>query len=92
MKTFVKNPKKTKDEDSEFKVGKVLEGARKYRERRFKPTSVLLDEETTQKLKKIAQEKGIPYQVLMRSFILEGIGRLEKDKRAGETLDHTKKF
>lgn len=83
MKTFVKNPKKIKDEDSEFEVDKVLEGARKYRERRLKPTSVSLDEETTHKLKEIAQEKGIPYQVLMRSFILEGIRRLEEDKKAG---------
>ena len=83
MKTFVKNPKNKSDEDSEFEVDKVSKGARKYRERRLKPTSVSLDEDTTHKLKKIAQEKGIPYQVLMRSFILEGIRRLEEDKKAG---------
>jgi hypothetical protein len=92
MKTFVKNPKKIKDEESEFEGDKVLEGARKYRERRLKPTSVSLDEETTHKLKEIAQEKGIPCQVLMRSFILEGIRQLEKDKRAGGSLDRTKKY
>lgn len=83
MKTFVKNPKNKANEDSEFEVDKVLKGARKYRGRRLKPISVSLDIDTTHKLKEIAQERGIPYQVLMRSFILEGIRRLEEDKKAG---------
>jgi predicted DNA binding CopG/RHH family protein len=44
-----------------------------------KPTSVALDEETIVELKKIAEKRGIPYQVLMRSYIIEG---LRKDKKS----------
>ena len=29
-------------------------------------------------IKRIAKEKGIPYQVLMRSFIFEGLANLKK--------------
>ena len=82
MKRYVKNPKDA-PQDSEFELEKVIEGARKIRERRLYPTSVALDEQTTRKLKEVAEEKGIPYQVLMRSFILEGLRRLEEDKKVG---------
>lgn len=83
MKTFVKNSDEKMYEEVEFEKEKVLEDARKYRERKLKPTSVSLDEGTTQKLKALAEEKGIPYQVLMRSFIIEGIRRIEDEKKAG---------
>lgn len=38
-----------------------------------RPTSIALEEETIDELKGLAEQKGIPYQVLMRSFILEGL-------------------
>ncbi len=41
------------------------------------PTSVSLPPEIVEELKMIAEKKGIPYQVLMRSFILEGLQRLK---------------
>lgn len=47
--------------------------------RRKMPTSVSLAPEVVEELKAIAAQRGIPYQVLMRSFILEG---LEKWKKA----------
>jgi predicted DNA binding CopG/RHH family protein len=42
------------------------------------PTSVSLPPEVVDELKAIAAKKGIPYQVLMRSFIIEGLDNLKK--------------
>jgi len=42
------------------------------------PTSVSLPPEIVEELKKVATKKGIPYQVLMRSFIIEGLQRLKE--------------
>lgn len=44
------------------------------------PTSVALDPELIAELKAEAKARGVPYQVLMRMFIIEGFKRL---KRAG---------
>lgn len=46
--------------------------------RRKMPTSVTLSPDVVAELKKIAEKKGIPYQVLMRSFIIEGLENLKK--------------
>lgn len=45
--------------------------------RRKMPTSISLSPEVVEELKMLAQKKGIPYQVLMRSFIMEGLERLK---------------
>ncbi len=42
------------------------------------PTSVSLPPEVVEELKEVAQKKGIPYQVLMRSFIIEGLDKMKK--------------
>jgi predicted DNA binding CopG/RHH family protein len=42
------------------------------------PTSVALDPRLVTELKKAAQERGIPYQVLMRMFIIDGFERMKK--------------
>ncbi len=42
------------------------------------PTSVALDPKFVSDLKKEAQQRGIPYQVLMRMFIIEGFQRMKK--------------
>jgi predicted DNA binding CopG/RHH family protein len=52
--------------------------ARREMQAKKKPTSVALDEKTINDLKALAADKGIPYQVLMRSYIIEGI---KKDKK-----------
>jgi predicted DNA binding CopG/RHH family protein len=62
----------------EFEVEKSL-AAREEMRAKKRPTSVALDEKTINELKALAELKGIPYQVLMRSYILEGI---RKDKKA----------
>lgn len=46
--------------------------------RRKMPTSISLPPEVVDELKSIAKEKGIPYQVLMRSLIFEGLANLKK--------------
>lgn len=58
---------------SQFEEKKLLEAARRLKKRRKLPTSVALEEETIHALKKLAQWRGVPYQILMRMFILEGL-------------------
>jgi predicted DNA binding CopG/RHH family protein len=50
---------------------------KRFKDSRKKPTSVALDESTIQELKKVAEKQGIPYQVLIRVFILDGLKRLK---------------
>ena len=56
------------------------EAIRKDREklRRKMPTSISLSPAVVKELKALAEKKGIPYQVLMRSLIMEGLDRLKK--------------
>ncbi len=42
------------------------------------PTSVALDPRFIVELKKEALSRGIPYQILMRMFIIEGFQRMKK--------------
>jgi predicted DNA binding CopG/RHH family protein len=41
------------------------------------PTSINLSTETVMELKRLAAERGVPYQTLMRMFVLEGLARLK---------------
>ena len=51
---------------------------KRYKDSRKHPTSVALDETTIHELKAVAENKGIPYQVLIRIFILNGLERIRK--------------
>lgn len=62
-------------DEVEFDEDAVL-NSRKIR--RKMPTSISLPPEVVEELKSIAEKKGIPYQVLMRSFILEGLRKLKE--------------
>ena len=42
------------------------------------PTSVALDPDLVSEIKIAAEEKGVPYQVLLRMFIVEGFKRWQK--------------
>ena len=57
---------------------KVALSARKLLKTKKKPTSIALEDETIEELKELAAVKGIPYQVLMRSFILDGLRKSKK--------------
>ncbi len=51
---------------------------RRLKKARKTPTSVALDPKTIAQLRREAVARGIPYQVLMRMLIVEGLGRLKK--------------
>ena len=60
----------------EFDEKKILAAMKKVKGKR-KPTSVALQEETIRDLKKLGDKLGVPYQVLMRMFILEGLKKMK---------------
>ena len=76
MARYVKNePGYEKPGIEARKIRKAVEqvrGARKM------PTSVALDPEFVEELKREAQARGVPYQVMMRMFIVEGLKRLQR--------------
>ncbi|HLD74215.1 MAG TPA: hypothetical protein VJB34_04870 [Bdellovibrionota bacterium] len=61
----------------EYDEKKIIESAKRLKQGRKLPTSVALEEHTVEELKKIAQRKGVPYQILMRMFILEGLEKFK---------------
>ena len=63
-------------DEVEFDVKKSKEAQKKMN--RKMPTSITLPPETVAELKALAAKKGIPYQVLMRSFVMEGLENLKK--------------
>lgn len=75
VKSYVKSLKEY-EEPSEFDASSILEAMKKGSSKK-KPTSVALDENTIKQLKKIASKLDVPYQVLMRMFILEGIKKMK---------------
>ena len=81
MSRYVKNEK---GYEKSFKADwtAVKKGLKKARaeagEPRKVPTSVALDPRFVADLKKEAEARGVPYQILMRMFIIEGFQRLKK--------------
>src|SRR5579883_1389130 len=61
------------DSPSQFDEKRILAAARRLKKKRKLPTSVALEEETIQQLKTLAAWRGVPYQILMRMFILDGL-------------------
>jgi predicted DNA binding CopG/RHH family protein len=78
MKKFYAKSQKEYEEPFVLEADKILAAMRRYKDSRKKPTSVALDETTIQELKKLAAKQGIPYQVLIRVFILDGLERTKK--------------
>ncbi len=81
MARYVKNEKgyeKTLQADWEA----VKKGLKKVRaqigEPKKVPTSVALDPRLVADLKKEAKARGIPYQVLIRMFIIEGYKKMKR--------------
>lgn len=81
MSRYVKNEK---GYEKSFKAdwSAVKRGLKKVRseagEPKKIPTSVALDPRLVAELKKEAKSRGIPYQILMRMFIVEGFKKLKK--------------
>jgi hypothetical protein len=75
MRSYVKNEKgygKVK-----FNAKAVKEAYSKAKTKRKQPTSVNLPEEVITELKALALKMDVPYQTLMRKFILEGLAKLK---------------
>ena len=62
----------------EYDEKRIIESAKRLKQGRKQPTSVALEEQTVKDLKKLSQKKGVPYQILMRMFILEGLEKMKK--------------
>ena len=63
-----------------------IKAAMKRTSPRKQPTSVALDPQLVEELKAEASARGVPYQVLMRMFIVEGFTRLKRAGRSGRLL------
>ncbi len=63
-----------------METAKIKAAMKRARAARKQPTSVALDPQFIEELKREASARGVPYQVLMRMFIIEGFKRL---RRAG---------
>lgn len=73
-----KYAKKLKDYDKiDFDPKEIIEGMSRLKGARRKPTSVALEEELLKELKALASKRGVPYQVLMRLLIADGLKRLK---------------
>ena len=73
-----KSAKRLKAYDKiEFDNQQIIEGMSRLKGARRKPTSIALEEELLKELKAIASKRGVPYQVLMRLLIAEGVKRLK---------------
>jgi predicted DNA binding CopG/RHH family protein len=79
MTKYVKNQNTEIYNDNEFDADKAIKAAEEIKKEKKRPTSIALDPKTISKLKDLAERKGIPYQVLMRSFILDGLDREDKE-------------
>jgi predicted DNA binding CopG/RHH family protein len=76
-KKMIKNTDESTYKTIEFDKKAAL-SARKLLKTKKRPTSIALEAETIEELKELAAVKGIPYQVLMRSFILDGLRKSKK--------------
>ena len=73
-----KSAKRLKEyETIEFDAREIIEGMSRLKGARRKPTSVALEEELIKELKSVAEKRGVPYQVLMRLLIADGLKRLK---------------
>jgi predicted DNA binding CopG/RHH family protein len=76
-KRYVKN-EKGYEKASEFDDKKIAAAMKRLKAKKKVPTSVALDPDLVAEIKVAAEEKGVPYQVLLRMFIVEGFKRWRK--------------
>ena len=57
---------------------KILTSVRRLKKSKKLPTSVALEQTTVEELKRLASDRGVPYQVLMRMFIVEGLRKMKR--------------
>lgn len=76
MKRYAKSLKEY--EKIDFDEKKIVNAMKRLKSQRKLPTSIALEEATISELKTLAHLKGVPYQVLMRMFILDGLRKMKK--------------
>ncbi len=76
MRRSVKNESEYKQVS--FQSALIRAAMKRNQEFRKRPTSVALDPQLIEELKAEARTRGVPYQVLMRMFIIEGFRRFKR--------------
>jgi integrase len=76
MKRYAKSLKEY--EKIDFDPKEIIAGMRRLKGARRRPTSIALEEEIIRELKALSEKQGVPYQVLMRLLIVDGIRRIKK--------------
>ena len=76
MKRYAKRLKEYDKID--FDPKEIIAGMSRLKGTRRKPTSIALEDELIRELKRIAEDRGVPYQVLMRLLIADGVRRIKK--------------
>ncbi len=61
----------------EFDTKAIIAGMSRLKGSRRKHTSVALEEDLLKELKSLANKRGVPYQVLIRLLITDGVKRLK---------------
>jgi predicted DNA binding CopG/RHH family protein len=74
-----KYAKRLKEYDRiDFDPKEIIAGMSRLKGARRKPTSIALEEDLIRELKALAASRGVPYQVLMRLLISDGLKRLKR--------------
>lgn len=76
-KRYVKS-EKSYEKPSEYDENAIAAAVKRLKSRRKVPTSVALDPDLVVAIKQAAEERGVPYQVLLRMFIIEGFKAWKK--------------
>jgi predicted DNA binding CopG/RHH family protein len=76
-KQYVKSDK-SYEKPSEYDEKKILAAMKRLKAKRKVPTSVALDPDLVAAIKEAAEARGVPYQVLLRMFIIEGFKSWQK--------------
>jgi predicted DNA binding CopG/RHH family protein len=75
MKRYAKRLKKY--DKIEFDADEIISGMKRLKGARRKPTSIALEDELLAEIKSLADKRGLPYQILMRLLIADGVRRLK---------------
>ena len=62
----------------DFDAKDIILGMQRLKGERRKQTSIALEDSLLKELKKIANKKDIPYQILIRLLIADGIKRMKR--------------
>ena len=77
-------------ENVDFEAEKIQAGMKRHKNVRKLPTSIALDPSFLQSLKLEAQKRGIPYQIMLRMFIIEGFEKMLKTSPTLGTHAHAR--